>query len=75
MSDDWKNDRAEGSIHEYEAKKMAESAAKYKLQLENDKTNIAFYNKNFPDLTPEKRENLRVLWIAQQAKINGESEE
>ncbi len=34
MSEDWKNDRAEASIHEYEQKKLAEAKEAYKKEEE-----------------------------------------
>lgn len=32
MSEDWKNDRAEASIHEYEQKKLAEAKEQFKKE-------------------------------------------
>lgn len=60
--EDWKNDRAEASMREEEAKNMAKSAAKLKLK-EKDPKDIAYYKKEFPNLTSEEQEEMRVDWI------------
>lgn len=39
MSDDWKNDRAEASMREQEAKNMAKAAAEFKAKQTETKTN------------------------------------
>lgn len=39
MSDDWKNDRAEASMREQEAKNMAKAAAEFKAKQNETKTN------------------------------------
>lgn len=45
MSENWKNDRAEASMHEFEQKKIAEAkeAYKTKLQKEREESWLAIY--------------------------------
>lgn len=68
MAEEWKNDRAEASMREQEAKNMAKAAAEFKLRKENDPRQIEYYQKAFPELTPEKQEELRVNWVKNNVK-------
>lgn len=53
MSEDWKNDRAEASIHEYEQKKLAEAKEQFKKDEENKwqavKTSLYVGDRNYDD--------------------------
>ena len=53
MSEDWKNDRAEASIHEYEQKKLADANEAYKKEEEQKwddvKTSLYVGDRNYDD--------------------------
>lgn len=70
MNEDWKGDRAEAAMRQNEADNMKKAKAEFKLKKENDPRNIEFYQKGFPELTPEKQEELRLNWVNTNTKNN-----
>ncbi len=65
MSEDWKNDRAEAAMREFDKQNMVKAL---KLKKETDPREIEYYQKAFPDLTSEEQEQLRVNWIKNNIK-------
>jgi hypothetical protein len=53
MSEDWKNDRAEASMHEFEMKNMAKAKAEYQKEedkkWEDVKTSLYVGDRNYDD--------------------------